>query len=134
MELLRYSTLPVSLRNRRECRRVSPPSVRRLIEAAQASDSKFKKLELIEAAERALSILEPPSYVPRVGKVTTEYQDLYEGIFRVRRDLHRDRRLNEALIAIRQARADGDLTKATEIKTQLVMDYPDLTGDARLKE
>ncbi len=124
-ELLRLRAENIALKK-------DPYVVSRLIEAAQASDSKFEKLVLIEVAKRALWILEPQYETS--GQSRTEYKELYHGIARVRRDVHRDRRLNEALIAIRQARADGDLTKATEIKTQLFMEYPDLTGDARLKE
>ncbi len=59
---------------------------RRLIEDTQTFDNtQLEKAEKIEAVRRALAVLDPPSYVPRTG----EYEELYEGMARVKRLLER---------------------------------------------
>lgn len=104
--------------------------------AAKVAADIDEKRRLLEFGDRSMKLVDNPEYVTTSdkGKVGANLRKIQEDFAEVRRDIERDKTLEETQRQISDALANSDTIKAFQYRAELLDKYPSLESDERIQK
>ena len=107
-----------------------------IAQAAMAAEATTEKQRLLDRLDEQLELIENPMYMTSQLRTTlsARLQEVAEARARVRRDIARNLRLDEAVAAIEGALEEQATKRAFDIRFELLREFRELHDNPRLEE